>query len=147
MSDRRTRNDPILDERRVPSGDRRAAPRYASKGTAAVIGWPEGDEHRTIDATLIDISMGGFSAWVETFPPRGVPVWLRLDGENPSPWLKATVVATIKTGCFFWTRRRVRLRFLEACPYEFFKGAIEGFTCEVHYRDQMFEGSNSRYWR
>ena len=95
-----------------------------------MIGWSEGEEHRTIAATLIDISMGGFSAWVETFPPEGGPVWLRLDGETPTPWLKAKVVAKVKSGWFFRSRCMVRLRFLESCPYDFFKGAIDGFARE-----------------
>ena len=146
MSDRRTRNAPVLSERRVPADDRRNAPRYFTKGTAAVIGWSEGDTHRTVPATLVDISMGGFSARVDTFPPRGVPVWLRLDGETPSPWLKASVVATITTGCLFWTRRLVRLRFLEACTYDVFKGAIEGFTSES-FINPAYEGFDSRHWR
>jgi hypothetical protein len=147
MSDRRTRNAPVLSERRVPADDRRSAPRYTTRGTAAVIGWCEGEEHRTVPATLVDISMGGFKAIVEVFPPRGVPVWLRLDGPNPSPWLKASVVATGKKGWLFWSRRQVRLRFLEACTYDFFKAAIEGFTRENPYRDQTFEGYDSRHWR
>jgi hypothetical protein len=147
MSDRRTRNNPTLSERRPPTDDRRSAPRYLTQGTAAVIGWSEGEEHSTVPAILVDISMGGLSAWVEVFPPRGVPVWLRLDGENPSPWLKVNVVATITKGCLFWTRRQVRLRFLEACTYDFFKAAIEGFTHELQYGDQPFEGFDSRQWR
>ena len=147
MSDRRRRNAPVLGKGRRIGGDRRSAPRYPTSGTAAVIGWTEGGEQRTIAATLIDISMGGFSAWVETFPPREGTVWLHLDGEDPSTCLKASVIATIKTGCLFWTRRQVRFRFVDDCPYDFFKGAIEGFTYENHYRDPMFEGSNSRHWR
>jgi len=146
MSDRRRRNAPVLGDRRAVSDDRRNAPRYSSKG-AAVIGWSEGEEYRTVTATLIDISLGGFSAWVEAFPPRGGPVWLRLDGEDSSSWVRAGVISTIKSGCFFWTRRRVRFRFLEACPYDFFKAAIEGFTRENRYSDPMFDGVNNRYWR
>jgi hypothetical protein len=147
MSDRRTRNAPVLSERRVPVDDRRSAPRYVTQGTPAVIGWSEGEEHRTVPASLVDISMGGFSAWVEVFPPRGVPVWLRLDGDNATPWLKASVVATVTKGCLFWTRRQVRLRFLEACTYDFFKAAIDGFTLEHKNRVQTFEGFDGRYWR
>ncbi len=147
MSDRRTRNAPVLSERRVPRDDRRSAPRYLTRGTPAVIGWAEGEEHRTIPASLVDISMGGFAAWVEDFPPRGVPVWLRLDGDHPSPWLKASVVATKTKGFLFWSRRQVRLRFLEACTYEFFKAAIDGFTLEHQQRDHKFDGFDSRYWR
>jgi hypothetical protein len=147
MSDRRFRNVSTLKEGRVPKCDRRGAPRYGTHGTAAVLSWAEEDQPRTTPATLIDVSMGGFSAWVETFPPRDVPVWFRLDDERPSPWLKASVVATIKSGCLFWTRRAVRLRFLESCTYDLFKRAIEGFTREIELRGQPYEGFDSRYWR
>jgi hypothetical protein len=147
MSERRSRNVPILGERRAPGDDRRGAPRYLTRGTRAVIGWADGDQHRTTPATLIDISMGGFSAWVETFPPRGVPVWLRLDGATPSPWLRACVVATSNACRLFRTRRRVRLRFLEACTYDLFKRAIDGFTREHDHRNPSDEGFDGRYWR
>jgi hypothetical protein len=122
-------------------------PRYTTQGTRAVIGWADGDQHRTTPATLIDISMGGLSAWVETFPPRGAPVWFRLEGENPTAWLKASVVATSTSGRLCWTRRHVRLRFLESCPYELFKQAIDGFTRERDYSDQAYEGFDGRSWR
>jgi hypothetical protein len=146
MSDRRRKSTPTPSNRRAAS-ERRGAPRYVTGGTPALIGWAEGEAHRTTPARLIDISMGGFSAWVEEFPPRGVAVWFRLEGENPWPWIKATVVKTITSGYLFWTRRQARFRFLEPCPYDLFKEAIEGFTKEVQYSDEIFEGFNSRHWR
>jgi hypothetical protein len=147
MSDRRGKSAPNPSERRIHANDRRLSVRHPSRGTAAVIGWGEGDAHRTTPASLIDISMGGFSAWVETSPPRGGPVWLRLDGDDTSPWLKASVVTTARTGCLFWTRLRVSFRFLESCPYDLFKGAIQGFTRESHHRARAREGGNRRWWR
>jgi hypothetical protein len=148
MSDRRTRNKPILSRRRVLRDDRRGAPRYITRGTPAVLGWAEGNnQFRTTSATLIDMSMGGCSAWVANFPPPGTAIWLRLDGARPSPWLKAGVVARIKSGYLFWSRRRVRLRFLESCTYDLFKRAIGGFTHESYFRDQPVEGFDGRYWR
>jgi hypothetical protein len=146
MSLRRKRNDPLLSERRIAGDDRRNAPRYTTHGTPAVLAWAEGDQHRATPATLIDISMGGLSAWVEDFPPRGVPVWLRLDSAKPSPWLKACVVATSNSSRLFRTRRHVRLRFLEACTYDMFKQAIDGFTREQDLGDR-YEGFDGRYWR
>ena len=147
MSDRRRMNAPIISNRRDLERCRRDAQRYLSKGAVAVLGWPEGEAYRTVEARLIDISMGGFSAWVEVFPPRGGAVWLRLDGEKPSAWLKAGVVSTIKNGFSFWARRRVRCRFLESCPYEFFKAAIEGFTRDHHSRDALLESFYRNLWR
>jgi hypothetical protein len=57
------------------------------------------------------------------------------------------VVATLTKGGLFWSRRQVRMRFLELCPYDVFKTAIEGFTHELHYSDEQFEGVNRHYWR
>jgi len=118
-----------------------------AQGTAAVIGWAEGEEHRTTPATLIDISLGGFAATVETFPPPGKTVWLRLDGDSPSSWVKAAVIETITTGFFRWARRRVRLRFLEGCPYDFFKAAIEGFSHQIAYPDDPDDVFHDKKWR
>ena len=147
MSDRRTRNAPVLSERRVPADERRAAPRYLTQGTAAVIGWSEGEEHQTVPATLVDISMGGFSAWVRSSRPAAYPSGFASTERTRSPWLKASVVATSTKGFLFWTRRQVRLRFLETCTYDFFKAAIDGFTQEYQHRDETFEGFDGRYWR
>jgi hypothetical protein len=148
MSDRRRRDAPVLGNRREIAADRRAAPRYPTRGTAAVIGWAEGEEYCTIAATLLDISLGGFSASVEAFPPRGEAVWLRIEGDNsPSPWVRASVIEANTTGCLFWTRKRIRLRFVESCPYEFFKAAIEGFTRQVGDADEPTEGFTRRDWR
>jgi hypothetical protein len=147
MSDRRHRDAPVLSKRHAVAGERRNASRYETKGTAAFIGWSEQGEYRTVAATLIDISMGGFSAWIKTVPPPAEDVWLRLDGEDPPRWIKAHVVAMYKTGCLSWARRRVRLRFLEPCPYDFFKAAIEGFTREVTQTDNIIEKFHSRFWR
>src|SRR5437660_1546550 len=102
MSDRRGRDAPDSRDRRDLEGDRRTAPRYVTQGTAAIISWAVGQEYCTIPARLIDISLGGFSAWVETFPPRGEAVWLRLEGEAPSPWIKASVIEANTTGYLFW---------------------------------------------
>jgi hypothetical protein len=71
-------------------------------------------------------------ARVETFPPREITVWLCLDRPCSSPRVEALVVETIKRGKFTWTKRQVRLRFLEPCPYDFFKAAIEGFSRDLH---------------
>jgi hypothetical protein len=146
MSDRRNKSTEALSTRHEFARDRRIAPRYAASGTAAVISWPDGSGYRSVSARMIDISLGGFSAWVETFPPRCTAVWLRLDNKDPSAWLKASVIETITSGYLFWTRRRVRGRFLEACPYDLFKGAIEGFSHEISYVQPHFEETHSRCW-
>jgi hypothetical protein len=148
MSDRRRRNDPALSKHCVQGGDRRRATRYETNGTPAVLGWYDGAEYRNSPAVLIDISLGGLSAWVEVLPPAGGTVWFQLGGEGSSPWVEAIVVEAIriKVVRLFRSRTRfqVRLRFAESCPYNIFKAAIEGFTRDAEYRDPTFEGRN---WR
>src|SRR4051812_42571158 len=120
---------PLRVDRRTSREDRRAAPRYPSKGAHAFLEWEDGGEVRRIPARLGDISMGGLSASVDSFPPGGAAVRVRLDDPR-SPPVETLLIATITKGLFAWTRRSVRLRFLEPCPYEFFKAAIEGFYRE-----------------
>jgi hypothetical protein len=84
---------------------------------------------------------------VTAFPPTGEAVWIRLTGSESAPRMKASVVETIKRGRFGWTRRIVRLRFIESCPYELFKAAIEGFARDVQLPDFVAEDFSSRDWR
>src|SRR5436309_15025775 len=106
---------PLRNDRRTPRDDRRAAPRYCTKGAHALLEWEEGGEVRRLPTRLVDISMGGLSASVDSFPPLGTAV--RIWPEAPqSPPIDTLLVATITKGRFAWTRRTVRLRFLDPCP-------------------------------
>jgi hypothetical protein len=129
------------------SGERRTTMRYAASGTPLLIAWSEGDGHRTAAGTLINISLGGCAAEVPAFPPTDEALWVRLKDSASSPWIQASVVETIKRGRFAWTRRIVRLRFVDACPYDLFKAAIEGFTREVQLPDFEADGYSVRDWR
>jgi hypothetical protein len=129
------------------SGERRTTVRYPTPSTSVLIGWREGDGHRTTSGTLIDISLGGCAAQVTDFPPREGTVWFRLTGSDSLPWIQAEVIATIKKGSLGWTRRLVRLRFIESCPYDVFKLAVEGFGREVRLPDFEAEGYSIRDWR
>jgi hypothetical protein len=129
-------------------GDRRAASRYSAKGPPAFLGWYEGDDYRTTAVKLVDVSMTGIKAEVEAFPSSGASVaWLCLVGQKPSQWIEVGIIATITERHLFRTRRLVRLRFLEPCTYDFFKGAIEGFSHEVHRPIPVEDGLNPRDWR
>ena len=146
MSSRRHSNLPTPRHRSAAGHDRRHAQRYATSGTSGIIGWSEGDEQRTTPATLIDISLGGCAAHVTIFPPTESPVWVRLVSLPSSPWIEASVVATVKRGSFAWTKRLVRLRFVEGCPYDVFKAAIDGFSREVQLPDFEAKGFSIRDW-
>jgi hypothetical protein len=131
----------------VASSDLRSTTRYAASGTPVLIAWGEGDGHQTAAGTLINIGLGGSAVQVTTFPPNEGPVWIRLTHSQSLPWIEASVVETIKRGRFAWTRRFVRLRFIEPCPYDFFKAAIEGFSREVQLPDFEADGFSTRDWR
>jgi hypothetical protein len=96
---------------------------------------------------LINISLGGCAARVTTFPPNDGEVWIGLTASESTSWIRASVVETIRRGRFGRTRRLVRLRFIESCPYDLFKAAIEGFTREVHLSDLEAKGYSIRDWR
>jgi hypothetical protein len=127
--------------------ERRSASRYATPGTPVLIAWGEGPDYRTTAGTLTDISLGGCAVQVTTLPPKRGAVSIRLTGPAPSPWIQASVLEAIKRGRFAWTRRIVRLRFTESCPYDLFKAAIAGFTREIQLPDFEAQGYSIRDWR
>jgi hypothetical protein len=131
----------------IASSERRSTTRYEASGTPVVIGWGEGEGRQITAGTLINISLGGCAVQVTTFPPNEGDVWIRLTAAESTPWIRASVVETIKRGRFGWTRRFVRLRFVESCPYDLFKAAIEGFTREVQLPDFEAKGYSIRDWR
>jgi hypothetical protein len=132
---------------RADSGaERRSTLRYTTAGTPILIAWGEGDGHQAAAGSLINISLGGCAAQVTTFPPKEGALWIRLTGSASSPWTQASVVEMIKRGSFAWTRRVLRIRFIDGCPYELFKAAIEGFAQEVKLPDFKAEGYSVRDW-
>jgi hypothetical protein len=134
---------------RDPRDDRRAASRYATKGPPAFLGWYEEDTYRTTAVKLLDVSLLGIKVEVEDFPPKEGMIWLCLVGQKPSQWIEVGVVELSKERRLLSTRRLVRLQFLESCPYEVFKEAIEGFSHEVRYPHTTLaeNGMNERDWR
>jgi hypothetical protein len=90
-----------------------------------LIGWWEGTEFRTVAGLLKDISRGGAAAFAETSPPRGAPIFLRLNGNRLTEWLEASVVEVSKNRWFRRVPRLIRMQFAEICPYPFFQAAID----------------------
>jgi hypothetical protein len=132
---------------RDPRDDRRAASRYATKGPPAFLGWYEGGSYRTCAVKLIDVSLLGIKLEAEVFPPKEGMVWLCLVGQKPSQWLEVGVVEMSKEHRLLGVRRLVRLQFLESCPYEVFKEAIEGFSRDIQYPVLPQNGLSERDWR
>ncbi len=108
--------------------ERRSATRYAANNPPAFLGWYEGDRYRSTPVKVIDLSMAGILVEVEVFPPRKGEVCLSLVGQKPSQWVEVSVVRRSRLWQNLQLRRRLRLKFLGSCPYDFFKVAIDGFS-------------------
>lgn len=147
MLERRSLQQPVAQNNRSSGRDRRTSPRYPAGGTIAILSWSDGEDYRTVAARLSDISLGGGSALAETAPPEKSPVWFRLRGDDASPWVGATVISVCRTGMLGRGPRFIRWRFSEACPYQIFKEAIDGFSEEVHDQDYTRRNTTRSEWR
>jgi hypothetical protein len=130
MFERRASVNALHEGRKKSGSDRRITQRYEAGGTPVVFTWREMEEYRTIEGRLQDISLGGVAALTPESPPHGVPIWFRLRDDDRSAWIPAWVVGNARSGLFGLGPRVLRVRFHEACPYDVFKAAIEGFTQE-----------------
>jgi hypothetical protein len=72
-------------------------------------------------ARIQDISHTGVSLRSEAAPPVGQSVWVRLDGLEPSDWVEGSLVSPAPGGPGGY---HVRIRFHQACPYDFFKATV-----------------------
>ncbi|SIO59277.1 hypothetical protein SAMN05444166_5988 [Singulisphaera sp. GP187] len=132
-----------------PNGgeDRRSASRYDTGPTYVVLSWTEGETLLSVVATLRDISLSGGSALAKNAPCVGTMAWFRLQGDDTSPWVAATIVAVSKTGLLGRGPRLIRWKFPEACPYLIFKAAINGFSASQDVDDVTMPGYTRRDWR
>jgi hypothetical protein len=113
----------------------------------AFLGWYEEEAYRTSAVKLIDVSLLGIKLEAEVFPPEDGRVWLCLVGQKPSQWIEVGVVELSTERHLLGVRRLVRLQFLESCPYDVFKEAIEGFSREVFHPVLPQNGLSERDWR
>ncbi|MGO8899587.1 MAG: hypothetical protein ACLQU5_14760 [Isosphaeraceae bacterium] len=114
----------------MPRNDRRNAHRYALARDKIRLGWWQGQQFRTISARLRNLSVSGTLVQLEegAVGPAGVEAWICLVDQSAKHWVQAEVVEVCpelpETPCV------VRLKFLDAFPYESFKTAVwdDGFT-------------------
>jgi hypothetical protein len=128
-------------------GDRRAAYRYAPVNDALQLGWHGEEGLSMIPCHILDISVGGIAVYAEGDPPPTSSLLLRLpdcDPENEAGWVAAEVIrSTIdKKG----TKFLLNLRFVDGCPYEFFRLITAGDPKEIRRLDLAPE-FDPRYWR
>jgi hypothetical protein len=72
-------------------------------------------------ARILDISHTGISLVSEFAPPEGQPLWVRLDGLEPSDWIEGTLAGLSRRDA---DKHLVRIRFTQGCPYDVFKAIV-----------------------
>ena len=108
----------------MPRNDRRNAHRYAPARDKIRLGWWQGQHFPTISARLRNLSVFGALVQLEegAVGPAGVKAWICLADQSATHWVQAEVVGVCpelpETPCV------VRLKFLDAFPYESFKTAV-----------------------
>jgi hypothetical protein len=109
--------------RALNGDDRRSVCRYSSLETRAWLGWWEGEEFRSTDASLVDISLRGCMMTVDRLPAQGETVWFCPPGTTPAEWIEAKLVESRRR---LLGPRVVRIEFRNPFPYETFKHLVYG---------------------
>jgi hypothetical protein len=108
--------------------EKRAASRYDAVRSLVYLGWWEDDEFRTCAGSLQNLSQSGALINAGQAPPETAPVYLCLAGAEPGEWVETTCSVTTRPRDVFY---RLRLRFSEACPYDFFRSAVLDLAATV----------------
>lgn len=106
--------------------ERRTAPRYQPNQSVSIeLSWhdPSG-RYEKVTGMLLDMSATGVLLLVSREPRLDRPAWVRLVGDKESDWVPVQLVGLDSVDD---EHHRVRLRFQEFCPYDFFKRAVNGF--------------------
>lgn len=107
---------------RGKSGERRSVNRYVAVGSIA-LGWRDGVDFRSVDATLVDISQYGVCVTARSAPQGGAPAWMLLGDGKSELWLRGVVI-DVSRG---WRGPyKIRVRFDEPCPYDIMRSSIQG---------------------
>lgn len=115
----------VPETRPVPrvADDRRKEPRYPAKHDQANLGWYAEESYQTLPGRLEDVSSGGASLVLDSATWAGGDVWLCLSGGAQTDWVRAEVVGASQVD---GGAQRIRLKFHESCPFDFFKIAAWG---------------------
>jgi len=109
----------------MPPNDRRNAHRYTPSSDGVRFGWWEGKEFRAISARLRHLSLSGALLQLEGDAgcPVGGKAWICLADHGTMQWVGAEILGISPE---HETQCQVRLRFIDAFPYEAFKIAVWG---------------------
>ena len=116
---------PAGESARTHAQDRRKEPRYPPATDLAHIGWCEGEEFCTVQAQLQNISNGGAALDLARDRPASPDLWMCVVTAGPTEWLQASIAGSQATED---GGQRVRLAFVEPCPYDVFKAVVWGLT-------------------
>jgi hypothetical protein len=109
----------------MPPNDRRNAHRYTPSSDGVRLGWWEGKEFRVISARLRNLSMSGALLHLDGDAGClvGGKAWICLADHGTMQWVQAEILGMSSEP---ETQCQVRLRFIDAFPYEAFKIAVWG---------------------
>lgn len=108
--------------------DNRRSFRYEAVQSAVDLGWWDETGFHVQAATLKNLSRGGALLVSPTLPPEGERIWLCVTGAPCGDWAEVAVVSRSERA---EGSRLVRVRFVEACPYEMFSLAVHGISAGV----------------
>jgi hypothetical protein len=115
--------DWLLDKHR----ERRLWERYPARESRASLSWPEGAAERVVRGELLNISGGGAAFVSEECPPRGVPIFLRLEaGAEDGVRLHAVESRLVTTSVDPSGMRVAHIHFVQPFPMELFELAVDG---------------------
>jgi hypothetical protein len=78
-------------------------------------------QQRLMHAEVVDISQHGMSVLCAEVPRSDRKIWLRLDQPDSTEWVEVVLKGFSQPAPEV---HLIRLAFLQACPYEFFKAVI-----------------------
>jgi hypothetical protein len=110
----------------MPKNDSRNAHRYSLSRVKIQVGWWERHQFRTISARLRDLSLSGALIELEEGAacPSGVKTWICLADQSPARWVQAERKDVDLDSAPPGTPSMLRLKFVDAFPYESFKTAV-----------------------
>lgn len=107
--------------------ERRLWERYPARESRASLSWVEGAAERTIRGELLNISGGGAAFVSDMLPPRGVPIFLRLEADVPEGIrIHAVEARLVMTSVDPSGMRIAHVQFVDPCPMDLFELAVDG---------------------
>lgn len=135
---------PAGSRRELEAANRRQATRYRSS-SAVNVGWWDGEEFRSAEGALLDISQGRAAIAVRgaDTPPTG-PAHLRLLDSDREDWADVTILAIRRIS---ETASIAHLQFHGGCSYAIFREVLNG--TDLNGQGACYDSAefDTRIWR